>query len=62
MSRYPALPEHIRKALEQIVLSGDDDLKYYPRRVTLTNGTVLDTVYIEPEKPYLRFWRCISRG
>jgi hypothetical protein len=62
MARYAALPNHIRKALETIVPSGDDELKYYPCRVTLHNGTILDTVYIEPELPYLRFWGRISRG
>ena len=56
MARYAALPNHIRKALETIVPSGDDALKYYPCRVTLQDGTILDSVYIEPEMPYLRFW------
>jgi len=56
MARYAALPDHIREALQTIEPSGDAELWYYPCRVTLTNGTVLDTVYIEPEKPYLRFW------
>ena len=56
MPRYASLPDHIRKALEAIVPSGDDELKYYPCRVTLRSGVVLDTVYVEPEKPYLRFW------
>lgn len=36
--------------------SGDDELKYYPCRVTLKDGTILDTVYIEPEIPYFRIW------
>jgi hypothetical protein len=56
MSRYAALPEHIREALGGIVPSEDGDLKYYPWRVTLSDGSVLDTVYIEPEMPYLRAW------
>lgn len=56
VARYAALPDHIRKALESIEPSGDDELKYYPCRITLNNGTVLNTVYIEPEMPYLRFW------
>jgi hypothetical protein len=29
---------------------------YYPCRVTLKNGMIIDTVYIEPEQPYLRSW------
>lgn len=56
MSRYATLPESIREALASIVPSEDGDLKYHPCRVTLTDGRVLDTVYIEPEMPYLRLW------
>lgn len=56
MSRYPPLPDHVREALGGIVPTGDDDLWYFPCRVTLRDGRVLETVYIEPEMPYLRFW------
>jgi hypothetical protein len=56
MPRYATLPDALRKSLEIIVPSRSDELKYYPCRVTLNNGMVLDTVYIEPEIPYLRFW------
>jgi hypothetical protein len=56
MSRYPSLPDHVREALTGIVPSGDDELYYFPCRVTLKDGRVLDTVYIEPEMPYLRSW------
>lgn len=56
MPRYPVLPDHVREALGCIVPSGGDDLFYYPCRVTLRDGRVLDTVYIEPEMPYLRQW------
>jgi hypothetical protein len=31
-------------------------LWYFPCRVTLSDGRILDTVYIEPEMPYLRWW------
>jgi hypothetical protein len=56
MSRYPSLPDHVREALGGIVPSGDDELWYFPCRVTLRDGRILDTVYIEPEMPYLRWW------
>lgn len=56
MSRYPALPDHVREALGGIVPSGDDELWYFPCRVTLKDGRILDTVYIEPEMPYLQWW------
>lgn len=39
-----------------IVPSGDNELWYFPCRVTLRDGRILDTVYIEPEIPYLRWW------
>jgi hypothetical protein len=56
MPRYSALPDHIRRQLQMIEPSGGAELWYFPCRVTLGNGTILDTVYIEPEKPYLHFW------
>jgi hypothetical protein len=55
-ARYAAMPDHIRESMQTIVPSGEDELKYYPRRVTLRDGTILDTVYIEPEMTYLRLW------
>jgi len=56
MTRYAQLPDHIREALQRIPPSHDLFIVYYPCRVTLRNNSVLDTVYIEPEKPYLRAW------
>lgn len=31
-------------------------MKYYPCRVILRDGRILDTVYIVPEMPYLNTW------
>jgi hypothetical protein len=56
VTRYAALPDFIRKALTRIVPSRNGELTYYPCRVTLKTGENLDTVYIEPEKPYLSAW------
>lgn len=56
MGRYAALPDHIRDALRTIQPRNDGDLAYYPCRVTLKNGEVIDTVYIEPEERYLKMW------
>jgi hypothetical protein len=56
VSRYPQLPELVRNALGDIEPSKDGDLSYYPCRVSLRDGSALDAVYIEPEKPYLRMW------
>lgn len=56
MPRYPSLPDNVREALGGIVPSGDDEMWYFPCRVTLRDGKILDTVYIEPEMPYLKWW------
>ena len=56
MTRYAQLPDHIRDALQRIPSTDGGYIVYYPCRVTLRSGPVLDTVYIEPEKPYLRAW------
>jgi hypothetical protein len=61
MSRYAVLPQQIRAVLSGVVPSEDGDLEYYPCRVTLAGGCVLDTVYNEPELPYLRVWGFIPR-
>jgi hypothetical protein len=56
MSRYPVLPDHVREALNGIVPSGDNEFWYFPCSVTLSDRRIFDTVYIEPEMPYLRSW------
>jgi hypothetical protein len=56
MIRYAQLPDHIHEALQHITPTDGGDIMYYPCRVTLRSGLVLNTVYIEPEKPYLRVW------
>lgn len=56
MRRYALLPDHIRQAMHSIPPSDGGSIMYYPCRVILKNGASLDTVYIEPEKRYLRVW------
>jgi hypothetical protein len=56
MNRYPQLPDNIRVQLRRIEPSHDGELVYYPIRAILNSGKVLDTVYIVPEKPYLKYW------
>ncbi len=51
-----ALPEHTRLRLSAIEPSHDGALAYYPVRAVLKSGEILDTVYIVPEKPYLKYW------
>ncbi len=56
MSRYSTLPSHLRDALARIEPSHDGELQYYPCRAAIKSGQILDTVYIVPEKPYLKYW------
>jgi hypothetical protein len=56
MGRYSPLPKRLSKLLNRIEPSGSGELLYFPCRVLLRDGTALDTVYIEPEKPYLKYW------
>jgi hypothetical protein len=56
MARYPVLPLHIRESLKAIQPSGDEKLAYFPCRATLSDGRVLDTVYIVAEEPYIKYW------
>ena len=56
MGRYSPLPKRLLKLLNRIEPSAGGELPYFPCRVLLRDGTALDTVYIEPEKPYLKYW------
>ena len=56
MARYSPLSSHIREAFRGIEPSGDGELVYYPCRAVLNSGNAFDTVYIVPEKPYLKYW------
>lgn len=62
MARYAQLPDHVRIALANIEPSQDGELAYYPCRAILRGGAVLDTVYLEPEMPYLRVWGVYPEG
>ena len=56
MPRYPLLPKHIQEGLQGIEPTHDGDLTYFPCSTTLTNGDVLDTVYLMPEMPVMKLW------
>jgi len=62
MNRYSQLPDNIRGQLRRIEPSRDGELVYYPIRAILNSGEVLDTVYIVPEKPYLKYWGIYPEG
>jgi hypothetical protein len=62
MARYSTLPDHIRTALHSVTPSDGGGLLYFPCRVTLRDGKILDAVYIEPEIPYLQTWGMEDRG
>jgi hypothetical protein len=54
--RYSLLPDHLRRALSVIEPSKDGELIYFPCQATLRNGKAMDTVYIVPERPYIKKW------
>src|SRR5215472_16999061 len=53
---YSPLLPHIGAALRSIEPSRDGELVYYPCRAVLKSGEAFDTVYIVPEKPYVKHW------
>ena len=53
---YSPLLPHVREAFKSIEPSRDGELVYYPCRVVLKSGEAFDTVYIVPEKPYVKYW------
>ena len=53
---YSTLLPHVREALKSIEPSRDGELVYYPCRAVLKSGEAFDTVYIVPEKPYVKQW------
>jgi hypothetical protein len=54
--KYPPLPQHLRAQLEAVPPSTHDGLEYRPCRVTLSDGRVMDRVYVVPAKQYLHVW------
>jgi len=53
---YSPLLSHVREAYKSIEPSRDGELIYYPCRAVLKSGEACDTVYIVPEKPYVKHW------
>jgi hypothetical protein len=56
LTTYSPLLPQVREALKSIEPSRDGELVYYPCRTVLTSGEAFDTVYIVPEKPYVKQW------
>ena len=53
---YSTLLIHVAEALKSIEPSRDGELTYYPCRAVLKSGEAFDTVYIVPERLYLKHW------
>jgi hypothetical protein len=55
---YPKLPPHLKAQLDSITPSVEPILKlaYYPCLVTLTDGKLLDRVYLVSEAPWIKLW------
>jgi hypothetical protein len=50
------LPDKLREDLSAITPSRDGDLTYWPCAARMKDGTVLATVYVVPEGPYIKHW------
>ena len=54
--RYKPIPRHLYEELVRIAPSENCGLKYYPCRVTLTDGQCIDRVYVVEQEPYIKVW------
>ena len=61
VGRYPKLPDHLQPQLDAITPSVDGDMKYYPCKVRLHDGSEIDHVYLVAEAPYIRNWGVYPR-
>lgn len=52
----PKLPDKLRDDLTAIIPSRDGDLTYWPCAAHMKDGTVLISVYVVAEGPYIRHW------
>ena len=54
---YPSLPESLREQLKAIASTKDEfGLEYFPVRANLSDGRVLDRVYIVEAEKFLQVW------
>jgi hypothetical protein len=56
MARYPPLPASLREMLEKVEPSRDGELLYFPCKARLRDGSFVDTVYVESEGTYIKYW------
>ena len=56
MGRYSPLPHNLSKLINRIEPSRDGGMSYFPCRVSLREGRILDTVYVEPDEMYIDYW------
>ena len=54
--KYKPIPGSLHDKLAQIEPSESYGLKYYPCRVTLTDGRQVDHVYVVEQEPYSKIW------
>ena len=50
------IPANLNEQLHQISPSFDRQMEYYPCRVTLKSGEILNNVYVAEVKKYLKVW------
>jgi hypothetical protein len=56
MLRYGRLSDSLKRQLDEVVPSKCGILEYFPCRVALRDGGVLDRVYVVSEAPYIAQW------
>jgi hypothetical protein len=50
------IPANLNEQLHQVSPSFDSQMEYYPCRVTLESGEILNNVYVAEVKRYLKVW------
>lgn len=56
MRRYPKLPTFLYEMLNTIEPSHSGELLYFPCKALLQDGRSFDTVYVEPQGTYIKYW------
>ena len=56
MRSYSPLPASLEQMLLKVEPSHDREMRYFPCRAVLKNGALLETVYFQPQHPYIGFW------
>ena len=53
---YPELPSSLRQQLDQIQLSSDGMMRYWPAQTTMRDGSIHERVYFADAEEYIKVW------